>query len=108
MASKSSTILSADEVSALLQKELCSFEESDGDEDSDDGSIDGDLVEGDYTAEDGSQMLVDSEILSQIRSSTLFVANEETLPSHRDSLLLFDPELCAHEEDPQEGTSYNS
>ena len=73
------------------------------DEDSDDGN--GKVI-GDYIGKDGSQMLVNSEILSQIRSSSLLVANDETLPSHRDSLLLCDPELCSDEEDTQEGTSY--
>ena len=101
----SSHILSADEARALLMDGL--FE---GQEDEDSGdtlasdSDDGDLVEGDFTTEDG-------EVLSHIRSSSLFVASCEVPPSHRDSLLLLDPDFCRHEssnEDSQaqEGTKY--
>ena len=83
----SSHILSADEARTLLMDGL--FE---GQEDEDSGdtlasdSDDGDLVEGDFTTEDGSQILVDGEVLSHIRSSSLFVASCEVPPSHRDSL----------------------
>ena len=103
----SSHILSADE--ALIDG---SFE---GQEDEDSGdtlasnSDNGDLAEGDFTTEDGSQILVDGEVLSHIRSSSLFVASCEVPLSHRDSLLLLDPDFCRNEssnEDSQaqEGT----
>ena len=74
-----------------------------GQEDEDSGdtlasdSDDGDLAEGDFTTEDGSEILVDGEVLLHIRSSSLFVASCEVPPSHRDSLLLLDPYFCRHE-----------
>lgn len=68
MASSTSQLLSADEASVLLQNETLFEEESDCDEYSDDGSDDGDVAEGDYIGKDGSQVLVENEILLQIRS----------------------------------------
>ena len=68
-------------------------------------SDDGDLAEADFASKDRSQLLVDSKVLSQIRSSSLFITNDDALPLHRDSLLLCDPEFCEHE-DSQEGTKY--
>ena len=108
----SSRILSADEARALLMDG--SFEGQE-DEDSDDtlasDSDDGDLAEGDFTTEDGSHILVDGEVISHIRSSSLFVASCEVPSSHRDSLLLLDPDFCRHESSnkdsqAQEGTKY--
>ena len=58
-----------------------------------DQESDGAPAVGDYTDEDGQQVLVDSDLLHPNTTAVLRRINEDVLPYEMDSLLLHDAEL---------------
>ena len=87
-----SRALSTEEVLALLdqQEELEDTLLAELDAESDDG----DLPEGDFMSSDGTQTLVQPELLSSSGISIASQVLDSPEPAQRDSLLLLDQDLC--------------
>ena len=98
MASSASSLrmYSASEVLAILDDQE-DFEEELGElvsaVDLDGESDDGEEVQGDGTLADGSQLLLDAEVLAPDSAALISLALNSPSPAERDSMLLLDPDL---------------
>ena len=98
MAGSSSRMFSASEVLAFLDNQE-DFEAELGDlastVDLDGESEDDDEPQGDGTQSDGSQMLLDAQVLGPDSGALIALTLNTPSPAERDSMLLLDPELEA-------------
>ena len=95
MAASTSRTYTTDDVIAILDQQELYEDELGSSVDLDAESEDEDLPEGDFLTADGTQSLIQPEIL--INESSLMISGTLCSPeaAERDSVLLLDPDLCA-------------